>query len=266
MAAQRVEQPGDQSTFKLSREHRRMLAQLGYYLEKSRSRVLDFGCGRGELVYEYRDAGFDAYGVDIASSAQLRAPEDAQYFRVSPSVGTRLGDHTIDAGTYRIPFDDASFDLLVSSSVMEHVMDYEPVLREQARVLKPGGVAIHTFPPRYALVEEHTKVPLGAWIQNRAWFLFWALLGVRNEYQKGLGPLERARENQRYARTGTNYLRPGQIVALARKHFAEAETVPHLWEMGARGYVSRRCALMFLVPFYRKYYDRCRRLALFLRK
>ena len=45
-----------------------------------------------------------------------------------------------------IPFDDMSFDIIFSSSVLEHVKDLEGLLYECARVLKPDGVMYHIVP------------------------------------------------------------------------------------------------------------------------
>jgi len=50
---------------------------LGIFLDRD-SRILDFGSGSGKTVYEYRDAGFDAYGFDITSTVELRQPGDEQ--------------------------------------------------------------------------------------------------------------------------------------------------------------------------------------------
>jgi SAM-dependent methyltransferase len=48
----------------------------------------------------------------------------------------------------RLPFKDASFDFVFSSSVLEHVRDRAPVYRELTRCLRPGGVMLHIMPSR----------------------------------------------------------------------------------------------------------------------
>lgn len=64
-----------------------------------------------------------------------------------------------------IPFDEDSFDVLVSDAVLEHVRNLNAMVSETHRVLKPGGYALHMFGPLYfsysadhcigALGEEH---------------------------------------------------------------------------------------------------------------
>ena len=46
----------------------------------------------------------------------------------------------------KLTFDNASFDVIISQDVMEHVFDPPAVYREAYRTLRPGGVYIHTTP------------------------------------------------------------------------------------------------------------------------
>lgn len=46
----------------------------------------------------------------------------------------------------RSPFPDAAFDLVLSNEVLEHVPDLDAALRDMARILRPGGMVIGTFP------------------------------------------------------------------------------------------------------------------------
>ena len=96
------------------------------------SRVLDLGCGRGGLVeLIWRDvklaAGLDP---DIPSLSEHRAP--------SMPVLRGVGEH--------LPFASGSFDLVVSVWVLEHVKEPLNVLREVARVLRPGGHFVFLTP------------------------------------------------------------------------------------------------------------------------
>jgi SAM-dependent methyltransferase len=96
------------------------------------SRVLDLGCGRGGLVeLVWRDvklaAGLDP---DTPSLSEHRAP--------GMPVLRGVGEH--------LPFAGDSFDIVVSVWVLEHVKEPLKVLREVARVLRPGGHFIFLTP------------------------------------------------------------------------------------------------------------------------
>jgi SAM-dependent methyltransferase len=229
------------------RQHRRVLARFGMTLSRD-SRILDFGCGEGKLVYEYRDAGFDAYGFDIRPAPLLRAPGDERYFRFA-LTGQPAGvpDYRVEPSSYRIPYDDGWFDFIFSTSTMEHVQNFDLAFAETARVLKPGGICLHTFPARYRLVESHIKVPLGGWLQNFPWFLLWGLLGVRNQFQRHLGPVECARNNVYFSRTGLQYLRLEEILALAGRYFDRVGLIPphHVWDAADNPSANVRRAVLF---------------------
>lgn len=116
-------------------------------------RILDFGCGMGELVALLRDAGFDCWGADV-------------FYAGATDVDPRL-QAQIDEGRVReigadgrIPFEDGSFGLVVSNQVFEHVEEIEAVQAEIGRVLGARGTAYHHFPSLEVFREGHTGIPL----------------------------------------------------------------------------------------------------------
>lgn len=229
------------------RQHRRILARFGAALSRD-SRILDFGCGEGKLVYEYRDAGFDAYGFDIRPAPLLRSPEDGKYFGFSLSgQPAEVPDYRVEESSYRIPYEDGWFDFIFSTSTMEHVQNFELAFAETARVLKPGGICLHTFPARYRPIESHIKVPLGGWLQSFPWFLLWGLLGVRNQFQGHLGPIECARNNVYFSRTGLQYLPLEEILRLSRRYFDRATLIPphHVWDAADNPTANYRRTFLF---------------------
>jgi SAM-dependent methyltransferase len=100
-------------------------------------RGLDLGCGDGELAeVMLSKMGVRWTGLDID-------PDDAKLARAR---GVYESVHVAPA--WNIPEPDASFDLVFSNSVLEHVDNLDDVLAEVARVLKPGGRLVFTVPLR----------------------------------------------------------------------------------------------------------------------
>lgn len=110
--------------------------------------VLELGAGTG--------LNLDAYPPSVASLT-LTEPE--------PSMAKRLrnldGRHVVvESGAEDLPFDDASFDTVVSTLVLCTVDDVHRALKEVRRVLRPGGAF---------LVIEHVRAERRrlAWLQDR---------------------------------------------------------------------------------------------------
>ncbi|HEX5755159.1 MAG TPA: methyltransferase domain-containing protein [Arenimonas sp.] len=82
------------------------------------------------------------FAPEPALSRQLASVSDWQYETADLSMPGV--DHRVDIT--RLPFADASYDLLICSHVLEHVPDDRQAMRELARILKPGGVGILMAP------------------------------------------------------------------------------------------------------------------------
>jgi SAM-dependent methyltransferase len=117
-------------------------------------RVLDFGCGAGEVVRLLRSEGIECYGADVF----YEGAGDRGDPLVSPMVENGFVREIGPDG--RLPFEDDSFDLIVSDQVFEHVEDLEAVLDELDRVLRPDGRMYHHFPSKEVLREGHIGIPL----------------------------------------------------------------------------------------------------------
>ena len=100
--------------------YRRMTEQIFAFLKVS-GRTLDVGCGRGN-DYVQQMEGIEYVGVDAIDVHQPKFP----FYMVSDE---------------RLPFEPASFDSVLSYSVLQHVENPKYMLGEMARVLKPGGRA-----------------------------------------------------------------------------------------------------------------------------
>jgi len=92
------------------------------------ARVLEAGCGRRTRLLGYRDRIAYLVGVDLDAAAG-RENEALDEFVVADLCG-------------RLPFPDASFDLVYSNFVVEHLASPERAFREWRRVLRPQGALV----------------------------------------------------------------------------------------------------------------------------
>ena len=101
---------------------------------------LDLGCGDGiltEILFRYTGER-RLVGIDVDPAETEAARKYSFYDRV----------HTSTA--HAIPEADATFDFVISNSVLEHIPGLEGVIAEVGRVLKPGGAFLFTVPcPRF---------------------------------------------------------------------------------------------------------------------
>jgi SAM-dependent methyltransferase len=193
---------------------------------KPGARILDFGCGAGRMVFRLRELGFDAYGFDIHDYVAYRSDEDRQWFRFSQSTSSDTSAFTIDADRYAIPFEDDFFDVVHSTSVLEHVLDIRPMMRECARLLRPDGLSVHFYPPKYHLVEPHLYVPLASFVQYKQWLRLWIALGARNEFQSGLTVDQVTEAYKRYTMTGLRYRTRKELLYGAAEFFDGVRFIP----------------------------------------
>jgi demethylmenaquinone methyltransferase / 2-methoxy-6-polyprenyl-1,4-benzoquinol methylase len=91
------------------------------------SRVVDLGCGTGDLCRVLGRAGLRAVGVDMAAGMLAKAHTSAPLVR---------------ADALQLPLSNASVDGAVSGFALRNVVDIAACFREAARVIRPGGRAV----------------------------------------------------------------------------------------------------------------------------
>lgn len=169
-------------------------------------RVLDLGCGEGRhaihfyLAAEVLSLGVDLSARDLATAAQRFAPF-AQ--TDTPSENQQRGFYLQRADACQLPFADASIDKLVCSEVLEHLPDYQPVLKEIRRVIKPGGLVAISVPR--------------AWPERLCWAL-------SRDYHQVEGGHVRIFNGQALRRE-----LEAQGLVFMRRHWAHALHTPYWW-------------------------------------
>jgi len=152
-------------------------------------RLLDWGCGYGQISHMLKARGLDVDSLEFdpeATEGEVRPLE--RY----PDVQARFTTDPV-----RLPYEDQRFDAVVSMGVLEHVEFPERSLEELHRVLAPGGVLyVYKLPNRASYLE---------WIGRRAGFYYHGMLETDAVYtldsarslvaRKGFEVLEARRAN-----------------------------------------------------------------------
>jgi SAM-dependent methyltransferase/4-amino-4-deoxy-L-arabinose transferase-like glycosyltransferase len=95
-------------------------------------RVVDIGCGRGQLLNQLRALGWKTTGTELSE-------ESARYARDVLGLDVRVGE------IQELSL-EGSYDLVIMWHVLEHVRDPGRALQEVARILAPGGVVVVAVP------------------------------------------------------------------------------------------------------------------------
>jgi len=108
-------------------------------------RCLDLGCGTGLALPLLEAAGWETIGVEVSEPQLARA--------------RRRGATVLQADAHALPFDDGSYDAVVSILTHTDFDDLRAVFAEVARVLRPGGVFVYAgvhpvFASPFALPQE----------------------------------------------------------------------------------------------------------------
>jgi SAM-dependent methyltransferase len=131
-----------------------LLAEISQALPDVRGRrLLEVGAGTGREGHALARRGARVYALDFSPEA-LRLSR-----QLSRDVRLVRGDALAS------PFADGEFDLVYHQGLLEHFRDPLPLLRENRRVLKAGGMLLVDVPQKYHLytVVKHTLIALDRW-------------------------------------------------------------------------------------------------------
>ncbi|HEX3186206.1 MAG TPA: class I SAM-dependent methyltransferase [Pyrinomonadaceae bacterium] len=104
----------------------------GFSSYRDNNRLLDIGCGAGNLLQAARKNGWNAQGLDVSAGA-------VQHVR-------SLGYEVFEGELQDAAFPSQHFDVVTAAELLEHLIDPRPLLQEVARILRPGGLFWTTTP------------------------------------------------------------------------------------------------------------------------
>jgi len=117
--------------------HNKRLDEVMKFIPRDKNlRVLDAGCGEGQLLKKIADDRkvVQLYGTDVTKIALENAKKRIPHAKLTLSDLTSL------------KYQDDFFDIIICTEVIEHITQYKKVLDEFKRVLKKKGLLILTFP------------------------------------------------------------------------------------------------------------------------
>lgn len=167
---------GHQETYRQNEDYARFLSGWddGFYAKyvdflqpaTSGTRILDIGCGVGQVVAQLERRGYEAYGVDVSEPNIKRAKE------VCPRC------QIYDGRT--LPFPDQHFASAGAFNVLEHVEEPEAFIAELVRVVAPGGRVLLSSPNFFRVLGFRDYHP--------------RMRGLANKWRNGLRLREKRRQ------------------------------------------------------------------------
>ena len=128
--------------------------------KKNRSiKILDWGCGKGELIDYLNENNFNCVGVEIS---ELKIQSNI------PSKNNNIKKIFLINSDNKTEFESNYFDVIITNQVIEHMSNKNSFLFEVNRILKKGGISYNILPAKYRINEVHLKMPFVHWFpKNR---------------------------------------------------------------------------------------------------
>jgi SAM-dependent methyltransferase len=205
-------------------------------------RVLDVGCGNGELI-AYLSAALpvlqpgcmiEIHGLDVGDSG---VQASGFFARTRERLNARMPDVdweqrlSLVTSCERWPYPDGYFDFIVSNQVLEHVADHNVLFGEVRRTLCDGGFSVHLFPLVHYIQEGHIHIPLAHRIRRhgllRSYIALMSRLGFGSyrEHRRAYGMTieQYAEEHADYLTFMTNYLSAAQLRSVTKRNGLRAD-------------------------------------------
>jgi 2-polyprenyl-3-methyl-5-hydroxy-6-metoxy-1,4-benzoquinol methylase len=115
---------------------RRVREYIATFISSGSGRILDTGCGKAWVSELFCPEGYNVVSLDISTENTSRAMKKFPF----PNHAATVAD------VYSLPFKKNSFDFIVASEIIEHVVYPDIFIQNLIRVLKPGGILLITTP------------------------------------------------------------------------------------------------------------------------
>jgi SAM-dependent methyltransferase len=133
------------------------------------ARVLDVGCGTGQVIRRLLDRGCEAHGVDVSEPNLRRAQQITRHCQLYDGR--------------QLPFPDRHFAAAGALNVLEHVEQPETFLRELVRVVEPGGRVVVSSPNFFRVLGWRDYHPRMRGLRNK-WRNLRRLLWKKRQIQR----------------------------------------------------------------------------------
>ena len=142
-------------------DERRLREYIISKIPKDVNSILDVGCGNGWVAKEFIPKGKKVFSLDISLTNPSKAK---QLYQSQNHFG-------IVADSFHLPFSNESFDCVIASEIIEHVVNPADFIKELFRVVKRGGKLIITTPYKekliyYLCIHCNQKTPANAHIHS----------------------------------------------------------------------------------------------------
>lgn len=150
-------------------------AMINHYQLKEDSKILDVGCGKGFLLYEFKRLlpNAEVFGVDISEYAVINSKEEV-------SKDIQIGSAT------SLPFDDHSMDLVLALGCLHNLYNYDlySALKEMERVGRGGK---YTMQESYRTEAERInmcnwQLTQHSFFSTKEWLWFMRQAGYTGDY------------------------------------------------------------------------------------
>jgi len=152
------------------RKHWELFSELMGY--KNTGRCIEVGCGRGSISSYFCENGFDCTLLDYSKSVLSTAKDVFRNNKQSASF--------IQGDALSLPFDNDCFDVAVSIGLLEHFEDIMTPIKEQLRILKPGGLFLgYIVPERSDNIQKYFN-----WLNSILKFFFSVIIKNKSAIEK----------------------------------------------------------------------------------